>query len=220
MNTTWRVRYYLLHFYYYIYIFLILYCSSSVLCNMHARRDEKMHYSVFIKELNGKFQDLTRSHGWQAKVLGLEILFGQNKQSRISVSGSGSLHRKIISPKIFDRKAIWPKHLLTEHRLTECIWPNAVWPKVHFTVFFRQLSFDRIYFRQKMSFVKCRRKFFWPKAFSENDHLTERSFDRKFIWPKAFFKKWSFDRAIWPNFFFWKIVVIEKLSFDRLVVFH
>jgi hypothetical protein len=34
--------------------------------------------------------------------------------------GSGSLYRKMISPKIFGRNAIWLKHHLTEHRLTEC----------------------------------------------------------------------------------------------------
>jgi hypothetical protein len=36
------------------------------------------------------------------------------------INGSGSLYRKIISPKIFDRKAIRLKHHLTEYRLTEC----------------------------------------------------------------------------------------------------
>jgi hypothetical protein len=34
--------------------------------------------------------------------------------------GSESLYQKIISPKMFDRKAIWLKHHLTEHCLTEC----------------------------------------------------------------------------------------------------
>jgi hypothetical protein len=33
-------------------------------------------------------------------------------------TGSGSLYRKIISPKFFDRKAIRPKNYLTEHLLT------------------------------------------------------------------------------------------------------
>jgi hypothetical protein len=108
-----------------------------------------------------------------------------------------------ISPKIFDRKTIWPKHHLTEHRLTDChltessfdriaVRLNAVWPKFHLTersydrFVFRKWSFDRIYFRQTCHFIEKKlctrsfeRKFIWPKAFSENDHLTESSFDRK-----------------------------------------
>jgi hypothetical protein len=40
--------------------------------------------------------------------------------TNISQNGSGTLYRKKITTKFFDRKAILPKHHLTEHRLTEC----------------------------------------------------------------------------------------------------
>jgi hypothetical protein len=49
--------------------------------------------------------------------------------------GSGSLYRKIVSPKKFDRKAILPKHYLNEHCLTEgCLTESE---------FYRKKSFDR-----------------------------------------------------------------------------
>jgi hypothetical protein len=69
-------------------------------------------------------------------------------------------------------------------------------PNRSLTDFFGKLSFDRIWFRQKLSF--------------DRKKMRTRSFDRKFIWtkviwPKAFFWKWSFDQKVnWPNvFFFW-----------------
>jgi hypothetical protein len=55
------------------------------------------------------------------------------------------------------------------------------------------------------------RKFIWPKALSENDHLTESLFQKMVIWPKDFFEKWLFDRkVVWPIVFFF-----EKLSFSN-----
>jgi hypothetical protein len=43
---------------------------------------------------------------------------------------SGSLYRKIISPKVFDQKAISPKHHLTEHRLTECYLIESTFDRI------------------------------------------------------------------------------------------
>jgi hypothetical protein len=99
--------------------------------------------------------------------------------------------KKTISPKFFDRNAIWPKHHLTEHRLTEyhltessfdriAAKPNAVWPKFHFTersydhfFFFRKWSFEWINFRQNCA-QSFDRKFIWPTI-----HLTESHFSKK-----------------------------------------
>jgi hypothetical protein len=109
---------------------------------------------------------------------------------------SGSLYRKIISPKIFDRKANWPEHHLTEHRLTE---------KSH-------LAENKIY--QKGKYLKnghLTENLTWKTS-----QMTEMTYDRKFFLPKAFSEKWSFDRKvidrkfIWPNAFFRKMVIWPK----------
>jgi hypothetical protein len=130
--------------------------------------------------------------------------------------GSVSLYRKIISPKNFDRKAIWPN----------TIWPNVIWPKVNSTESpFNRAPFDR--------------KFILPKGhltdlFSENDHLTESTFDKKchlteknceqgpkIHLTESFFWKWSFDqKVIWPKGHltersFDRMFFFEKLSFSK-----
>jgi hypothetical protein len=121
--------------------------------------------------------------------MSLFICSGQNS------TGSESLYRKIILPKFFDRKAIWPNHHLTEHRLTEC--------------YLTESSFDWI--AVKLNAV-------WPIFFSDNSHLTESTFDKKshlteknahkVVWPKIHWtERSSFDRM----FFFWKMVDFEKL---------
>jgi hypothetical protein len=114
-----------------------------------------------------------------------------------------SFHRKCLTERSFDRKTIWPNRRSTKRRLTESsFYRKVIW----LIFFFRKWSFDRIYFRQKMSFdqKKIAHKVVWPKI-----HLTECFFDRKFIWPKAFFEKWSFDRM----FFF-----LKKFRFQKIVI--
>jgi hypothetical protein len=150
-----------------------------------------------------------------------------------SIDGSGSLYRKSISPIIFDRKAIWPKHHLTEHHF----WPNAIWPKVHLT----ESPFNRKPFDRKFILPK---EVIWPKTkfvkrsfdriFLENGYLienltwktsqmTEMTYDPEYIWPKAFLKNGhlterSFDRkVIWPKVSMTKSFS-EKWSFDRKVI--
>jgi hypothetical protein len=150
--------------------------------------------------------------------------------------GSESLYRKIISPKMFYRKAIWPKHHLTEHRLTECHLTERSFDRI--TNYERRLTessfYRKVFFLQKMVFwpnlfstknviwpKKNAHKVVWPKVHLTESFFWEWSFDRKFIWSKAFFEKLSFYRKIiWPKahlteWFFWNIVVFEKFTFDR-----
>jgi hypothetical protein len=126
-----------------------------------------------------------------------------------SLEGSEPFYRRVISSIFLWPNAFWPNHHLTEHRFTECrltetpfdriaVSLNTVWLKVHFT----ERSYDRFFFQKmviwlnlpssKMPFARKKncaegrltenlfdRNFVWPKAFSENDHSTESSFDRK-----------------------------------------
>jgi hypothetical protein len=89
----------------------------------------------------------------------------------------------------FDRKAIWPKH-----HWPNAVWPNTIWPKHHLTE--RRLTETPFY-----------RKDIWPIFFSENDHLTESTFDKKchltektiaqkVIWPKIHLTESSFDQKL------------------------
>jgi hypothetical protein len=112
--------------------------------------------------------------------------------------GSGSLYRKIISPKIFDRtpfdpksiptlfdqntirpntvwpNAIWPKVHLTD--LT-AVWPNAVWPKVHFS----ERSYDRFFFQKMVIWpnLLLTKNVIWLKKNGQEGRFTESSFDWK-----------------------------------------
>jgi hypothetical protein len=123
-------------------------------------------------------------------------------------TGSGSLYRKIISSKFFDRNTIWPN----------TVWPNAIWPKVHSTESpFNQTPFDRMFILPKGHMTDFFQKMIiWPNLLSTKNviwpkKLHTRSFDRKFIWPKVqlFLKMIKF---IWPKAFF------DKWSFDELLV--
>jgi hypothetical protein len=122
----------------------------------------------------------------------------------------------IILPKNHFTEKIWLNAFHRKFGSPNTVWPNAVRSKVHFTelTFHRKKiskgSFDRIYFRQKMSFKrkKSRQKVIWPnnlltESFFEKRSVGLKSFDRKFILPKAFFEKWSHDRkVIWPRVYF------------------
>jgi hypothetical protein len=80
-------------------------------------------------------------------------------------------HRKITSPKFFYRKAISTE---SPFNWTPFEQKFIILSKGHMTdFFFREWSFDRIYFRQKMSLDRNSFdwKFIWLKVFSENDHL-------------------------------------------------
>jgi hypothetical protein len=114
------------------------------------------------------------------------FLFIKQRMTVLDHFTEKSFHQKNLIERPFDRNTIWPN----------TVWPNAIWPKVHSTelpfnrtpfdqkfiyrkvmwpIFFRKWSFNRICFRQKMSF--------------DRKKLRTRSFDRKFIWPKTFSKK-------------------------------
>jgi hypothetical protein len=89
-----------------------------------------------------------------------------------------------------DRKFIWPNRRLThltessfyrkksfsrkknlsKGHLTENIWKMVIWPINYVT-----------WKTSQMTEITNDRKFIWPKAFSKNGHLTEKSFDQKFI---------------------------------------
>jgi hypothetical protein len=73
--------------------------------------------------------------------------------------------------KPFDRKFIRPNRRLTERRLTERrLTESSFYRKVIKPIFFRKWSFDRIFFRQKMSFDRQQRRhlgnqtLFWSDA--------------------------------------------------------
>jgi hypothetical protein len=138
-------------------------------------------------------------------------------------AGSGSLCRKFLTERPFDRNPIW---LYT-------VWTNAIWLIVHLTESpFNRTPFDRKlilptdFFFQKiviwpnlLSIKKCRLtensfdwKFIWPKAFFENDHLTERSFDRKLFLKNGHLTERPFDRKSFDRmFFFWKNCRFRKI---------
>jgi hypothetical protein len=88
--------------------------------------------------------------------------------------GSGSLYRKIISLKIFDRKAIWPIHDLTEHRLTESsLHRKVIWP-----IFFQKMVI-------------------WPNLLSTKNVIWRKKIAHKVVWPflgKKHSIKWTFGQ--------------------------
>jgi hypothetical protein len=127
------------------------------------------------------------------------------------IYGSGSLYRKIISPKIFDRRHLAEYHLTEKPFDQNTIWPNTVWPnvawsKVHWPdcrLTEHRLRESSLYRKSQMlktsqlTKMKLDWKFIWPKS-----HLSESSFsyfrilsfDRKFIWPNVFSKKFHLTK--------------------------
>jgi hypothetical protein len=129
-----------------------------------------------------------------------------NSHTKLQIwKGSGSFYQKVILPNVFDRtpfdrnticpntvwpntigpNAVWLKHHLTESPFNRTPFDRKfILPKGHMTIFFffffRKWSFDRIYFRQKMSFDRKKaQKVVWPKKNCSEGRLTENSFDRK-----------------------------------------
>jgi hypothetical protein len=167
---------------------------------------------------------MSKSIWIQAKVQKLQVKCFSSQVKILKVLDhftEKSFHRNILTERPFDRNTIWPNTIWPN-----AIWPKVhstespfnrtpfdrkfILPKGHMTdFFFSKWSFDRIYFRQKMSFDRKKklrtrsfeRKFIWPKvhlteSFSENDHLTERSFD----WMYFFFLNCRFQKiVIWPT---------------------
>jgi hypothetical protein len=131
------------------------------------------------------------------------MLFIHSKSNKITISdGSGSLNRKIVSPKIFHRKAIWPKHHMTDHRLTECHLTECHLTESSFDWITEHRLTESLFYRfffQKICPNLIAHKIVWPKIHLTENFLWKWSFDRKVIWPKvhltkSFFEKWSFDR--------------------------
>jgi hypothetical protein len=135
------------------------------------------------------------------------------KTSTESVSGAKNVQMYlywITLPKNHFIENFWPKHHLTERRLTEChLTESSFHRKV--ICFFRKWSFDRIYFRQKIS--KMRKVFpilmmnqgcfiFCQKLFRPNDYFSKKSIrsnDLSVKWP--FFGKSfrSYEQSVkWP----------------------
>jgi hypothetical protein len=87
--------------------------------------------------------------------------------------GSGSLYRKIILTKNFDRKAFNRRPFDRKFILPK----KVIWPKTKFI----KRTFDRKYLENG----HLTENVTWKTS-----QMTEMTYDRKFIWPKAFFEKW------------------------------
>jgi hypothetical protein len=127
---------------------------------------------------------------------------------RIFRRGSGSLYRKIISPKFFDRNTIWPN----------TVWPNAIWPKVHSTESpFNWTLFDRKFILPKGHMTHFFQKMvIWPNLLSTKNVIWPVKIALKVVWSKVLWPRaFSFDRkVIWPKVHLTESF-FEKLSFDR-----
>jgi hypothetical protein len=121
------------------------------------------------------------------------------------------VHRKIISPIIFDRtpfdrntiigrkpidwmpfdrKLIWPKSHLAEHCSTE-------WTFYRSRSYYQKRLTERFVYLKKLKMViwpkiKCENWVIWPKS-----HFGSKAFFREMVsWPETFFYKWPFDRKV------------------------
>jgi hypothetical protein len=116
------------------YIIYVLSMSTYYHPRYSSKRNEYHSYDGWLQGviINPWGWCLTTENGY----LRLKKMINRNRW----YIDSGSLYRKIISPKMFDRKVIWSKVHMTESFFQKMV----IWPKGHLA----DSSFDRMFFRK------------------------------------------------------------------------